>query len=265
MGEVDADEPTLYEILGVDELVSQDALTKAYRQRALEEHPDKGGDADHFDDLVKAFKTLSVQASREAYDEKLAKARERSKLVIGHSPAGVVSKKQAEAPMREKTAPHAGSTRQGKMRTFEPGKLGHCANEWKGMGSAHSFLKMITDDVTPQQQTERLFDQYAKLPPGKEKKREWTNSLRGPEKADLKALAKKKEAEKRAKMQVWLNHGPCGDGKARRDMKKAASKKATATKSEPSSSAIAEEVGEDARKEIAQAGVEADVSVEPVQ
>lgn len=131
------DEPqSLYDILGVDEFASQDALVKAYRQRALEEHPDKGGDAGHFDDLVKAFKVLSVVESREAYDQELAKSRQKSKLVEGGraQPAGP-SAKQAEAPMREKTAPHAGSKRQGKLHSFEPGKEGHCANEWKGMGS----------------------------------------------------------------------------------------------------------------------------------
>merc|ERR1712129_646777 len=80
----ESDEPlTHYDILGVDEQLTQDALVNAYRQRALELHPDKGGDADLFDDLVKAFKVLSVLKDRDAYDAELAKARQRSKLVEG--------------------------------------------------------------------------------------------------------------------------------------------------------------------------------------
>lgn len=231
---VEVGDETLYEILGVHELVSQDALTKAYRQTALELHPDKGGDAAHFDSLVKAFKILSVQESRDAYDQELAKVRQRNKLVEGGpaqasaSGAGGASKKQAEAPMRQKTEPTAGSKRQGKLRTAEPGKLGHCANEWKGIMSGGNFLKAILDDVTEEEKTERLFQRYAVLPPGKEKKREWTNSLSGKEKADLKALAKQKEQAARAKMNTWIQHGPCGDGKARREMKKAAAAKAKA-------------------------------------
>ena len=43
---------------------------KAYRQRALAEHPDKGGDVDRFDALKKAYEVLSDQQpdrnSREA-------------------------------------------------------------------------------------------------------------------------------------------------------------------------------------------------------
>lgn len=227
------DAQTLYEILGVDEDVSSDALIKAYRQRALEEHPDKGGDAAHFDDLVKAFKVLSTEESRDAYDEDLAKSRERSRLVEGGraydagvaaTSGGKVSAKQVDAPMRQKTAPTPGSQRQGKMRTTEPGKLGHCANEWKGMLSATHYMKAITDDVTEAEKTERLFQQYAHLPPGKEMKREWLSGVRGQEKVDLKLLAKKKEAQARAKHAVWLNHGPSGST-VRKQLNKDAQKK----------------------------------------
>jgi len=248
------DEPmTHYEILGVDEQVSQDALVGAYRQRALELHPDKGGDASLFDDLVKAFKVLSVLANRDAYDEELSKSRERNRLVervrpargSGKTVASTTKTKQAEAPMREKTMPHAGSVRQGKMRSTEPGKLGHCANEWKGMGSAGHYLRAITDQVTEEQLTERLFEKYASLPPGKEKKRDWCASLRSKEKANLKALAKQKEQEQKAKWGTWLNTGPCGTGVARRARKKEAATKEKAKK------AVAEKA--DAEKQAAAA------------
>lgn len=228
----DDKQQTLYEILGVDEEVSSDALIKAYRQRALEEHPDKGGDAAHFDELVKAFKVLSVGTSREVYDQELAKSRERAMLVEGRAgraydagvaatSPGTVSQKQAQAPQRQKTEPTPGSKRQAQMRTYQPGKLGHCSDEWHGITSATAYMKAITDDLTEPQKTERLFQQYAKLPPGKEKKQQWCNGLRGKEKTDLKALAKKREQEALAKMSTWLNHGPSG-APARKQMNKEA-------------------------------------------
>lgn len=34
-------------------------LKKAYRKKALKEHPDKGGDAVKFQDIQKAYETLS--------------------------------------------------------------------------------------------------------------------------------------------------------------------------------------------------------------
>lgn len=74
---------SLYEVLGLDEDASQDDIVRAYRQRALEEHPDKGGDKDRFDELSKAYAVLFDQKKREAYDEQLAKEREREELVEG--------------------------------------------------------------------------------------------------------------------------------------------------------------------------------------
>eukprot|EP00428_Durinskia_dybowskii_P085721 CAMPEP_0170426840 /NCGR_PEP_ID=MMETSP0117_2-20130122/38889_1 /TAXON_ID=400756 /ORGANISM="Durinskia baltica, Strain CSIRO CS-38" /LENGTH=216 /DNA_ID=CAMNT_0010685969 /DNA_START=86 /DNA_END=733 /DNA_ORIENTATION=+ len=197
---------TLYSLLGVAEDVSGDELTKAYRQKALETHPDKGGDKDQFEELAKAFKTLDCSETREAYDVELGRSRERATFVEG-GPGGAgaaagFSEKQAQAPMREKTAPTPGSKRQGKLRSSQPGNGGRCANEWKGMGSGAHAMKMICDDATPKQRTEALFDKYAALPKGKDKKREWLSGIRGKEKQDLKALAKKREAEQ---MEKWQN------------------------------------------------------------
>eukprot|EP00913_Durusdinium_trenchii_P001758 g1629.t1 len=64
MVESDGDD-TLYEILGIDEDAPLDDVVKAYRQRALAEHPDKGGDVDRFDALKKAYEVLSDQHNSE--------------------------------------------------------------------------------------------------------------------------------------------------------------------------------------------------------
>eukprot|EP00435_Cladocopium_sp_Y103_P070217 s1005_g34.t2 len=203
--EVSLDE-TLYEILDVDEDASLDDIIRAYRQRALEEHPDKGGDKDRFDELNKAYNVLSDQQKRQRYDEKLVKEREREELVEGGR-AGGYSKQQLQAPLRVKTAPTPGSKRQAQMRTAQPGKPGYCAAEWKGLGSGKGLLKMLTDDVTAEEKTQKLLDQYTALPRCKEKRQEWASGLRGKEKFDLKAAAKKKEQQERAKWSAWLSNG----------------------------------------------------------
>lgn len=229
MGAGDEIDPewTLYDILGADEEAKPDEIIKAYRQRALDAHPDKGGDAAAFDELVKAFKILGNADSRETYDVDLAKARQREKLVVGKPAQKEVtySKEQAQAPMRQKTAPHPGSVRQGKMRTFQPGNFGHCASEWVSQGSGAGFMKMICDDLTEEQKTVRLFEKYASLPPGKEKKQEWVRSIHGKEKQDLKKYAKEKEKENLKSWDAWLAHGP---SKARQEMKREAAAKAVA-------------------------------------
>mmetsp|Transcript_30095 Transcript_30095/g.78803 ORF Transcript_30095/g.78803 Transcript_30095/m.78803 type:complete len:284 (-) Transcript_30095:99-950(-) len=204
-----SEDASYYELLGVDDEADLEALTVAYRQRALAEHPDKGGDAARFHEIARAFKVLSDPEARREYDEKLAKAEERAQLVEGGPAKGAagMSAKQAQAPMaRQKTAPMPGSKRQAKMRCGQPGNYNACAEEWKNMGSAFRVLMAITDDVTPEQKTEELMDKYAALPRGKDKKREWVNGLRGKDKQDLKISAKKREEAARAKLvNSWLN------------------------------------------------------------
>mmetsp|Transcript_98008 Transcript_98008/g.238471 ORF Transcript_98008/g.238471 Transcript_98008/m.238471 type:complete len:215 (+) Transcript_98008:112-756(+) len=197
---------TLYNLLGVSEDVSSEDLTRAYRAKALSEHPDKGGEAARFDEITKAFRTLEGTSGREAYDEQLAKEREREKLVErpgGAARPTAVSEKQAQAPMRVKTEPLAGSKRQGKLRNHQPGQ-GLGPKEWRDLGSGAGYLKMLMDGVTDEQKTERLLDKYATLPNNKEQRRKWVSGINGHEKRDLKAAAKKREQEEMAKWQKWL-------------------------------------------------------------
>jgi curved DNA-binding protein CbpA len=57
-----------YITLGVERDASQEEIKKAYRSKATECHPDKGGDAEEFALLNEAYKVLSDEESRKIYD-----------------------------------------------------------------------------------------------------------------------------------------------------------------------------------------------------
>lgn len=58
-----------YEILGVDINATEEEIKKAYRKKAKEHHPDKGGDAEVFQEVQEAYEVLSDPEKRQKYDE----------------------------------------------------------------------------------------------------------------------------------------------------------------------------------------------------
>jgi molecular chaperone DnaJ len=61
---------TFYDILGVNDTATQDEIKKAYRKKAVESHPDKGGDEETFKKISEAYDTLGDEQKRKDYDIK---------------------------------------------------------------------------------------------------------------------------------------------------------------------------------------------------
>ncbi len=59
----------LYSVLGVERSCSTSDIKKAYYAKAREHHPDKGGDADVFKQIQKAYEVLSNDQERAFYDQ----------------------------------------------------------------------------------------------------------------------------------------------------------------------------------------------------
>ena len=57
-----------YKILGVLRGADEGTIKRAYRKLSLENHPDKGGDADKFAEISSAYEVLSDSEKRKTYD-----------------------------------------------------------------------------------------------------------------------------------------------------------------------------------------------------
>jgi len=57
-----------YDLLGVDRAATQEDIKKAYRRKAMEHHPDRGGDEKSFKELQEAYETLSDEGKKRNYD-----------------------------------------------------------------------------------------------------------------------------------------------------------------------------------------------------
>ena len=62
------DNDRYYDLLGIGKEATDNDIKKAYRKKALKEHPDKGGDEEKFKEITKAHQILSDPQKRAAYD-----------------------------------------------------------------------------------------------------------------------------------------------------------------------------------------------------
>jgi len=58
-----------YHILGVPREASKEDIKKAYRKKALEHHPDKGGDENKFKEITHAYEVLTDPEKKARYDQ----------------------------------------------------------------------------------------------------------------------------------------------------------------------------------------------------
>ena len=64
----EVDNSKYYDLIGVPKNATEQEIKKAYRKKALKEHPDKGGDPDKFKEITAAYEVLSDREKREIYD-----------------------------------------------------------------------------------------------------------------------------------------------------------------------------------------------------
>lgn len=65
----EVDTNKFYELLGVDKKATTEEIRKAFRKKALKEHPDKGGDPEKFKEVTGAYEVLSNPEKRQLYDD----------------------------------------------------------------------------------------------------------------------------------------------------------------------------------------------------
>ncbi len=59
---------TLYDELGIPKNATDEQIKQAYREKAKQNHPDKGGDTEKMAEITNAYMVLSVKIKRDRYD-----------------------------------------------------------------------------------------------------------------------------------------------------------------------------------------------------
>lgn len=100
-----------YETLGVAKDASPENIKKAYKAKALEHHPNKGGNAEKFKSLGAAYEVLSDPLLREEYDlllnpPKKSKTASRSAAAAGAAGGAPLSEANADLLQRIDNARH---------------------------------------------------------------------------------------------------------------------------------------------------------------
>ena len=80
---------SLYDVLLVNQNATLDEIKLAFKKRALQVHPDKGGSKDAFHLVYQALEILADPEARQKYDQSLSRVNRRSEVDLQQtSPAG---------------------------------------------------------------------------------------------------------------------------------------------------------------------------------
>ena len=92
---------SLYNVLLVDQNATLDEIKLAFKRRALQVHPDKGGSKEAFHVVYQALETLADPEARQKYDKGLAKQ------PAGHTKCRGTERKTSKCgqPLRRSGAP----------------------------------------------------------------------------------------------------------------------------------------------------------------
>lgn len=127
---------SLYDVLLVDPTASLDDIKLAFKKRALQVHPDKGGSKEAFHLVYHALEILADPVSRQKYDMAMARTSDGKKLVRNHLP-----KRQAKAKSQAKAAkPAAAPTK----RSPPPRSAGE-TSEAPAARCENSILRKVRD------------------------------------------------------------------------------------------------------------------------
>jgi DnaJ-class molecular chaperone len=83
---------SLYDVLQVDQSATLEEIKLAFKRRALQVHPDKGGSKEAFHLVYEALETLADPAARKKYDHGLATGK--SGNLVQPQPDGQTGKKK---------------------------------------------------------------------------------------------------------------------------------------------------------------------------
>jgi hypothetical protein len=98
----------LYDVLLVNQNATLDEIKLAFKKRALQVHPDKGGSKDAFHLVYQALEILADPEARQKYDQSLSRVNRRSEVDLQQtSPAGKkkTSKKRTQPSGQRETCP----------------------------------------------------------------------------------------------------------------------------------------------------------------
>ena len=108
-----------YSLLGASKSASPAEIRSAYRRKALATHPDKGGTAAEFAQVVVAFETLADPSRRAEYDEKFGKCVSKHKKCESKLPHKRPPQPEEKEPQAKKQRTSKKTSKAAKPWSFE--------------------------------------------------------------------------------------------------------------------------------------------------